>query len=45
MTARRFWVYIEQEQGEVHPVSWELIGVARTWRHRSRTRRLKPVMR
>jgi len=30
MTARRFWVYIEQEQGEAHPVSWELIGVART---------------
>lgn len=29
MTTRRFWVYIEQEQGEVHPVSWELIGVAR----------------
>lgn len=29
MTARRFWVFIEQEQGNVHPVSWELIGVAR----------------
>lgn len=29
MTTRRFWVYIEQEQGEVHPVSWELLGVAR----------------
>jgi electron transfer flavoprotein alpha subunit len=29
MSTRRFWVYIEQEQGEVHPVSWELIGVAR----------------
>ncbi|MGC9521643.1 MAG: electron transfer flavoprotein subunit alpha/FixB family protein [Anaerolineae bacterium] len=29
MTARRFWVFIEQEQGEVHPVSWELLGVAR----------------
>jgi electron transfer flavoprotein alpha subunit len=29
MTARRFWVFIEQEQGQVHPVSWELLGVAR----------------
>ncbi|MCJ7549456.1 MAG: electron transfer flavoprotein subunit alpha/FixB family protein [Anaerolineae bacterium] len=29
MTARRFWVFIEQEQGKVHPVSWELLGVAR----------------
>ncbi len=29
MTKRRFWVFIEQEQGNVHPVSWELIGVAR----------------
>ncbi len=29
MTARRFWVFIEQEQGELHPVSWELLGVAR----------------
>ncbi len=28
MTARRFWVFIEQEQGQVHPVSWELLGVA-----------------
>lgn len=26
---RRFWVFIEQEEGKVHPVSWELIGVAR----------------
>jgi electron transfer flavoprotein alpha subunit len=26
---RRFWVYIEQEEGIVHPVSWELLGVAR----------------
>ncbi len=26
---RRFWVFIEQEGGEVHPVSWELLGVAR----------------
>jgi electron transfer flavoprotein alpha subunit len=26
---RRFWVYIEQEEGTVHPVSWELLGVAR----------------
>lgn len=29
MTARRFWVFIEQEQGSAHPVSWELLGVAR----------------
>ncbi|MGC9349107.1 MAG: electron transfer flavoprotein subunit alpha/FixB family protein [Anaerolineae bacterium] len=28
MTTRRFWVFIEQEQGTVHPVSWELLGVA-----------------
>jgi len=27
--SRRFWVYIEQEDGKVHPVSWELLGVAR----------------
>lgn len=26
---RRFWVYIEQEDGKAHPVSWELLGVAR----------------
>jgi electron transfer flavoprotein alpha subunit len=26
---RRFWVFIEQEDGIVHPVSWELLGVAR----------------
>lgn len=26
---RRFWVFIEQEEGRVHPVSWELLGVAR----------------
>jgi len=25
---RRFWVYIEQEDGKVHPVAWELLGVA-----------------
>ncbi len=29
MSARRFWVFIEQEEGKVHPVSWELLGVAR----------------
>jgi electron transfer flavoprotein alpha subunit len=29
VTARRFWVFIEQEGGKVHPVSWELLGVAR----------------
>ncbi len=27
---RRFWVFLEQEGGKVHPVSWELLGVART---------------
>ncbi len=27
---RRFWVFIEQEEGKVHPVSWELLGVARS---------------
>jgi len=32
MTARRFWVFLEQEEGKVHPVSWELLGVARTLR-------------
>jgi electron transfer flavoprotein alpha subunit len=26
---RRFWVFIEQEDGKPHQVSWELIGVAR----------------
>lgn len=26
---RRFWVFIEQEEGKVHPVSWELLGAAR----------------
>jgi electron transfer flavoprotein alpha subunit len=26
---RRFWVFIEQEDGQVHPVAWELLGVAR----------------
>ncbi|MGC9397979.1 MAG: electron transfer flavoprotein subunit alpha/FixB family protein [Anaerolineae bacterium] len=29
MSVRRFWVFIEQEEREVHPVSWELLGVAR----------------
>ncbi len=29
MSARRFWVFIEQEGGAAHPVSWELLGVAR----------------
>jgi electron transfer flavoprotein alpha subunit len=28
MSTRRFWVFIEQEEGQVHPVSWELLGVA-----------------
>lgn len=25
---RRFWVFIEQEEGKAHPVAWELLGVA-----------------
>lgn len=25
---RRFWVFIEQEEGKIHPVSWELMGAA-----------------
>ena len=29
MTTRRFWVFVEQVEGEAHPVSWELLGVAR----------------
>jgi electron transfer flavoprotein alpha subunit len=26
---RRFWVFIKQEEGKIHPVAWELLGVAR----------------
>ena len=26
---RRFWVFIEQEDGVMHPVAGELLGVAR----------------
>jgi electron transfer flavoprotein alpha subunit len=26
---RRFWVYLEQEDGKIHPVAWELLGAAR----------------
>ncbi len=29
MTIRRFWAFIEQEEGHAHLVSWELLGVAR----------------
>ncbi len=29
MTTRRFWAFIEQEEGHAHPVSWELLGVIR----------------
>lgn len=25
---KRIWVYLEQEEGEAHPVSWELLGAA-----------------
>ena len=28
MTIRRFWVFIEQEEGKANPVSWELLGAA-----------------
>jgi electron transfer flavoprotein alpha subunit len=28
MTTRRFWVFIEQEEGKANPVSWELLGAA-----------------
>lgn len=28
-TLRRFWVFIEEEEGKIHPVAWELLGVAR----------------
>jgi electron transfer flavoprotein alpha subunit len=24
------WVFVEQDQGAAHPVSWELLGVGRT---------------
>src|SRR6516162_2979644 len=27
---KHVWVFIEQEHGQVHPVSWELMGVGRT---------------
>jgi electron transfer flavoprotein alpha subunit len=27
---KHVWVFIEQERGEVHPVSWELLGAGRT---------------
>jgi electron transfer flavoprotein alpha subunit len=27
---KHVWVFIEQERGQVHPVSWELIGAGRT---------------
>jgi electron transfer flavoprotein alpha subunit len=28
-TLRRFWVFIEEEEGKINPVAWELLGVAR----------------
>lgn len=28
MRTRRFWVFIEQEEGKANPVSWELLGAA-----------------
>ncbi len=27
-TNKRIWVYLEQEEGQAHPVSWELLGAA-----------------
>src|SRR5271167_160767 len=27
---KHVWVFVEQERGQVHPVSWELMGVGRT---------------
>src|SRR5271169_6935712 len=27
---KHVWVFVEQERGLVHPVSWELMGVGRT---------------
>lgn len=27
--SQRIWVFIEQEEGKAHPVSWELLGAAR----------------
>ena len=29
LSYRHVWVYIEAERGEVHPVSWELLGEGR----------------
>ena len=29
MTLHRFWVFIEQQNSIAHPVSWELLGVAK----------------
>ena len=26
---KHVWVFIEQERGQVHPVSWELLGAGR----------------
>src|SRR5713226_1261719 len=28
-TYKHVWVFIEQERGQVHPVSWELMGAGR----------------
>jgi electron transfer flavoprotein alpha subunit len=28
MSIRRFWVFIEQEEGKANPVAWELLGAA-----------------
>jgi electron transfer flavoprotein alpha subunit len=34
---RHFWVYLEQEAGRIHPVSWELLGAARQLASEART--------
>jgi electron transfer flavoprotein alpha subunit len=31
---KHVWVFIEQERGQVHPVSWELMGAGRTLAHK-----------
>src|SRR5271166_1580415 len=28
-TYKHVWVFVEQERGQVHPVSWELLGIGR----------------
>ena len=35
---KHVWVFIEQERGQVHPVSWELLGAGRTARRQAQGR-------